>query len=42
MKHAVLIMAHKNKEQVIRLIRALACDEFDFLCYQSFVFTFNI
>lgn len=30
MKHAVLIMAHKNKEQLIRLIQALACDSFDF------------
>lgn len=33
MKHAVLIMAHKNKEQVIRLIRALACEEFDFFVH---------
>ena len=33
MKHAVLIMAHKNKEQVIRLIHALACDEFDFFVH---------
>ena len=33
MKHAVLIMAHKNKEQLIRLIRALACDEFDFFVH---------
>ena len=29
MKHAVLIMAHKNKEQLIRLIKVLACPEFD-------------
>ena len=29
MKHAVLIMAHKNKEQLIRLIRSLACPDFD-------------
>lgn len=33
MKHAVLIMAHKNKEQLIRLIRALACNEFDFFVH---------
>ena len=29
MKHAVLIMAHKNKEQLIRLIKSLACPDFD-------------
>ena len=29
MKHAVLIMAHKNKTQLIRLIKALACPHFD-------------
>ena len=29
MKHAVLIMAHKNKEQLIRLIRTIACENFD-------------
>ena len=33
MKHAVLIMAHKNKEQLIRLIRALTCEEFDFFVH---------
>lgn len=33
MKHAVLIMAHKNKEQLIRLIRALSCDSFDFFIH---------
>lgn len=26
MKHAALIMAHKNKEQLIRLIKAIATD----------------
>lgn len=30
MKHAILIIAHKNKEQLIRLIKSLDCDEFDF------------
>ena len=29
MKHAVLIMAHKNKEQLIRLIKSLACGSLD-------------
>ena len=29
MKHAALIMAHKNKEQLIRLIRAISSDEID-------------
>ena len=33
MKHAVLIMAHKNKEQLKRLIRSLDCDEFDFFVH---------
>lgn len=33
MKHAVLIMAHKNKVQLIRLIRTLACEEFDFFVH---------
>lgn len=30
MKHAVLIMAHKNKDQVIRLIKSLESESFDF------------
>ncbi len=29
MKHAALIMAHKNKKQLIRLIRAVSSDEID-------------
>lgn len=29
MKHAVMIMAHKNKEQLIRLIKSLSCESFD-------------
>lgn len=33
MKHAVLIIAHKNKEQLIRLIQALACESFDFFVH---------
>lgn len=33
MKHAVLIMAHKNKEQLIRLIRSLECASFDFFVH---------
>ena len=33
MKHAVLIMAHKNKEQLKRLLRSLECDEFDFFVH---------
>ena len=33
MKHAVLIIAHKNKEQLIRLIRSLASDAFDFFVH---------
>lgn len=33
MKHAVLIMAHKNKEQLKRLIRTLDCEEFDFFVH---------
>ena len=33
MRHAVLIMAHKNKEQLIRLIRSLACKDFDFFVH---------
>lgn len=27
--HAVLIMAHKNKEQLIRLIKSLSVEEMD-------------
>jgi hypothetical protein len=33
MKHAVLIMAHKNKAQLIRLIKSLDCDSFDFFIH---------
>jgi hypothetical protein len=33
MKHAVLIMAHKNKNQLIRLIQSLSCDSFDFFIH---------
>ena len=29
MKHAALIIAHKNKEQLIRLIRKIACESID-------------
>jgi len=33
MKHAVLIMAHKNKEQLKRLLHSLECDDFDFFVH---------
>lgn len=33
MKHAVLIMAHKNKTQLIRLIKTMSCDTFDFFIH---------
>lgn len=29
MKHAALIMAHKNKEQLIRLVNAISCENID-------------